>query len=248
MQGMSGKIPDMPCTKRFTCKVQRQICIGTLVSNQARRAAVVPRFNRWFCSSIGLNGGSYVLASRDMPRTVFFRFSSVVSKVRRSVVFWSNRSVGVPSCPSPPRPAAQPGAAPPRPARGTYVWVLESTSEISLVVLPKILPGLSSLVPWRRKGNVVLFGNRPAGLPARPALLRPTLPRFTLPRRLAAQPYAAPAHRWYVRILNSILYLSNPKPGHTAGGAVRGGPKQGGGAGRDRAGPDADGSVRPGHN
>ena len=42
--------------------------------------------------------------------------------------------------------------------------------------------------------------------------------------------------------------LSNPKPGHTTGGTVQGSAKRGGGAGQDRAGPDAAGSVRPGHN
>ena len=35
--------------------------------------------------------------------------------------------------------------------------------------------------------------------------------------------------------------LSNPKPGYTTGGMVRGGPKQSGEAGRDWAGPDAKG-------
>ena len=42
----------------------------------------------------------------------------VVGGVRGSVVFLANRSVGVPSCPSPPRSAALSRAAPPRAARG----------------------------------------------------------------------------------------------------------------------------------
>ena len=42
--------------------------------------------------------------------------------------------------------------------------------------------------------------------------------------------------------------LSNPKSGHTTGKSSRGGAKRGGDAGRDRARPDADGSVRQGHN
>ena len=39
-------------------------------------------------------------------------------EVRGSVVSWANRSVGVPSCPAPPRPAAPPCAALPQSARG----------------------------------------------------------------------------------------------------------------------------------
>ena len=39
--------------------------------------------------------------------------------------------------------------------------------------------------------------------------------------------------------------LSNPKPVHTTGGTGRGGAWRGGGAGRERAGRDADAQVRP---
>ena len=43
---------------------------------------------------------------------------------RGAVVSWANRSVGVPSCPAPPRPAAPPCAAPTRPARGmSGFWI-----------------------------------------------------------------------------------------------------------------------------
>ena len=45
-----------------------------------------------------------------------------------------------------------------------------------------------------------------------------------------------------------IFNLSHPKPEYTMGGTVWGGAKRGGGAEQDRAGPDADGSVCPGHN
>ena len=43
-------------------------------------------------------------------------------------------------------------------------------------------------------------------------------------------------------------YLSNPKPGHTTGGAVRAGAWRGGGAGRVGAGQGAGDSVRLGNN
>ena len=43
---------------------------------------------------------------------------SMAWRVRGTVVSWANRSVGVPSCPALPRPAAPPCAAPTRPARG----------------------------------------------------------------------------------------------------------------------------------
>ena len=44
------------------------------------------------------------------------------------------------------------------------------------------------------------------------------------------------------------VYLSNPKPGHTPGGAVWGGARRDGGAERGRAAQDADGAVRQGEN
>ena len=47
-------------------------------------------------------------------------------------------------------------------------------------------------------------------------------------------------------MLDMLNHLSNPKPGHTLGGTIRGGARRDGGAGRGRAAQDADGTVRPG--
>ena len=54
--------------------------------------------------------------------------------------------------------------------------------EFRLFVLPKSRPGQLSSMPWKARGSVASWANRPAGVPARPA--RPTpLPRHALPRR-----------------------------------------------------------------
>ena len=45
-----------------------------------------------------------------------------------------------------------------------------------------------------------------------------------------------------------IRNLSNPKPGHTTGGLIRGGARREGGSGRRRAAQDADGTIHPGDN
>ena len=53
--------------------------------------------------------------------------SSIRWRERETVVPWANRSVGVPSCPSSPRPAALPWAAPPRLACGTSgFWIRQA--------------------------------------------------------------------------------------------------------------------------
>ena len=104
--------------------LQRHLDVGTLVSNQERRAAVVPQINRGyngyqlvvsrtFCSAIDLHRISFVRASRDTPRRAAFDCLGV----KGSVVSWADRPVGVPSCPFPPRSAAPPCAALSRPAR-----------------------------------------------------------------------------------------------------------------------------------
>ena len=63
------EFPDMPCMKRV---YKDNLGVGTLVSNQERRALVVSRIktrvNRGLCSSIGLHRISFVRASRDTPR------------------------------------------------------------------------------------------------------------------------------------------------------------------------------------
>ena len=101
--------------------LQRQIGVGTQVSSQERRAAVVPQINwtsnRTFRSSIGFHRISLVRASGKTFRTI-------VWGARGAVVSWANRSVGVPSCPAPPLPAVRR----PDPTRPWYVRVLDSTS------------------------------------------------------------------------------------------------------------------------
>ena len=84
--------------------IQGQLGVGILVSNQERRALVVPLVKRWLCSSIALHRNSCVLASKDAPG----RFSPMVWKLRGTVVFLANRPVGVSFCPFSPRPAAPP--------------------------------------------------------------------------------------------------------------------------------------------
>ena len=65
-----------------------------------------------------------------LPETSPGVFSSMVCRVSGRVVFWSNRPVGVPSCPSLPRPAAPPCAAPPRPARGMFGFRILQTAKM----------------------------------------------------------------------------------------------------------------------
>ena len=82
---------------------------------------MAPLVNRGFCSSIGLHRNSSVRVSRDTPRRICY--DGLVGK-KGSVVFSANRPVGVLSCPSPPRPAAPPCAAPSRPIRGmSRFWI-----------------------------------------------------------------------------------------------------------------------------
>ena len=113
---------------------------------------------------------------------------------------------------------------------------------------------------------LVLPGRRGVGcLLGEPSRQRPVLPPAAPPRR-SAMCRPAPTRPWYIRVwvrnietcknnssktklycrvLASANKLSDPKPGHTTGGSGLGITRRDGGAGRGRAGRDADGSVRP---
>ena len=59
-----------------------------------------------------------------LPETRPGGCSSIVRKVRVTVVSWADRPVGIPSCPFPARPAVPPCAAPSRRARGiSGFWI-----------------------------------------------------------------------------------------------------------------------------
>ena len=86
--------------------LQRQIGGGTLVSSQERRALVVLRLNRWFCSSVGLHRNSFVRASGESSRRVLFDGLESKGNVQ---------TPGRIDPSAPPRPAVSPCAAPLRP-------------------------------------------------------------------------------------------------------------------------------------
>ena len=106
-------------------------------------------------------------------------------------------------------------------------------------------------MPSKSKGPVFSWANRPVGVPSYPALPRPAARRPAVRR-------PAPTLPWFVWVFDSTnletkpyqiinrIHLSSPKPGHTTGGSGQGGARREGGAGRDRAGRDADKSVRQG--
>ena len=113
---------------RFSCtccaqEKQRHIGVGSLVSSQERRAAVIPRINR---SSI----------AGFVPPSVYIRFNLFVLPERCSgqlfsspwtargtVVSWANRQAGIPTRPAPPC------STPPRHVQNSssYVRLLDLT-------------------------------------------------------------------------------------------------------------------------
>ena len=122
-------IPQIPGHAWHEKSLQRQQAVGPLVNSQEQTALLVPLVVR-LCSSIGLHRISLVRASGES----FKRFvllgkrsgdlSSMPWRVRGTLVSWANCSVGVQSCPAPPRrPAVCPD-----PTRPCYVRVLDSTS------------------------------------------------------------------------------------------------------------------------
>ena len=112
---------------------------GPLVSSQERRAIFVPRVNptstgrhpvvnRTFCSPIGSHQFSLVVLLRKTFRTGV----SMPMRIRWSIVSWANRSVGVPSCPAPPRRTAVRRTDP---TRLWYVRVLNLTNLLQTLVV-----------------------------------------------------------------------------------------------------------------
>ena len=111
--------PDMPCMKKVCTEIVTHRYIGQQPGTKSdRRPADKPRINRSSTAGFVLpsvyTGSPLFVLVKKRPSG----FSSTVWRVRGRVVSWANQSVGVPSCPSPPRPAVPPCAAPSRPARG----------------------------------------------------------------------------------------------------------------------------------
>ena len=117
--------PDMPCMKKVYKDNYRRRYTGQQPGTKSGRGPTdKPRKNR--LSTAGFVPPSVYMGFRlfVLPETRPGGFSTMVRKVRGTAAFWANRPVGVPSCPSPPRPAAPPCAAPPRPARGmSGLWI-----------------------------------------------------------------------------------------------------------------------------
>ena len=120
-----GKFPDMPCMKKGFTKTQRRRSTGLQPGTKsAFRPADKPLINR-------------LSTGRCVPPSVYIGFrlfvllekrsgdvSSMHWRLRGTLVSWANCSVGVPSCPAPPRRHA----VRPDPTRPWYVRVLDSTS------------------------------------------------------------------------------------------------------------------------
>ena len=102
--------------------LQRQKGVGPLVSSQEQRALLVPRFNRGSTAgfvppSVYIGFRLFVLLGRRGD------VSSMLWRVRGRLVSWANSSVGIQSCPTPPRHPAVRSV----PTRQWYVRVLDST-------------------------------------------------------------------------------------------------------------------------
>ena len=127
----SGNVSSMPFPGHalYEKGLQRQKGIGPLVGSQERRALLAPVLNRsqtacqpliLFSHSVEMEFCLFVLLERRSGDV-----SSMPWGVRGTLVSWAYSSVGVPSCPAPPRcPAVRPD-----PTRPWYVRVLDSTSE-----------------------------------------------------------------------------------------------------------------------
>ena len=117
---------------------------------------------------------------------------------------------------------------------------------ISLSVLLKSYPGQLSSNPRRAKRTVVSSANRPAGVPTRPAT--------PLCVALTRQSVVFPSFGFYnskLKVVPKIFFglvESKTRTYHRRVGAGRRTAVRRGGAGRGRAGLDADGSVCAGHN
>ena len=110
----------MPCVK-IICRSTSASMYLSAAENEERPSSCgytsyKPVVNRGYCSPISLHTVSFVHASEEQFKTICSMLWSPW-KARERVVSWTNRPVGVPSCPTPLRPAVSPCCAPPRPAR-----------------------------------------------------------------------------------------------------------------------------------
>ena len=123
--------------------------------------------------------------------------SSIPRKVRGTLVSWANNSVGIQSCPTPPRHSA----VRPDPTRPWYVWVLDSTSFTVSYILIRT-PGHALLEKGlqRQKGAGPLVSSQEERALLVPLLNRLStagfvpppvyigFPLFVLPRRFPDMP------------------------------------------------------------
>ena len=174
--------------------LQRQLCVGTLVSNQERRVGLVPRTNRWSTAvfvppSVYIGFRLFVLLKSRSGQVC-----SMLWKVRGTVVSWANRSVGAPSCPAPPRPAAPPCAAPTRLARGTSGFWIRQVNRVFFVRASRDTPRRVFFDRMEVKCDGCFLGE--------PTCRRPVLPLSAPPSRPAVR-RPVPTCPRYVRVLGS---------------------------------------------
>ena len=165
-----------------------------MVSSQERRAAVVPRINRLSSAffvppSVYIGFRLFVLLKKRSGH-----LCTMPWRVRGTVVSWATRSVGVPSCPTPPSPAAPPCAAPTRPACGiSWFWIRQ-------VGLHKVSFVRASEETFRTVVYGAPEGGRDGCILREPTRRHLVLPRTALPLRRALP--------WYVRVLDSTGSLN----------------------------------------
>ena len=137
---MSGRTRNLfPGHALHEMGLQRQLGVGTLVSSQVRRAAVVPRKNRLSTRRFVPPAVYIGFRLLMLPRGRLGQLSSMLLRARGTVVPCAKRPVGVPSYPAPSRPAAPPCAAPPRPARGMSGFWTRQVRSLSLDWLTSLL-------------------------------------------------------------------------------------------------------------
>ena len=214
--------------------LQRQKGVGPLVGSQERRALLVPLINRLqsacqplvlFLHSVYIGFCLFVLLEKRSGDA-----SSMLWGVRGTFVSLANCSVGVPSCPAPPRrPAVRPD-----PTRPWYVRILDSTgrrrhtgqqpgtksgrgpadksdvnrgSTIGFVPLSVYIgfPLFVLLGNRSKQLSTMLGGAKDGCLLGEPICRRPGLPGPAPPRRPAVR-RPDPTCPWYVRVLDSTNF------------------------------------------
>ena len=86
---------------------------------------------------------------------------------------------------------------------------------IHLFVLPKRRPGQLSTVPWRARGTLVSWANRPVG----PDLARPAPPRSALPSAAPPRPASGMSGFWIRQIVSIPRHALHEKVLHMQKGA-----------------------------